>query len=92
VAPGWRRKPIDPVAELATWCRERAFWIGPGDEIRTDAAAAVLGVSAQWLRQLRCYFPEQSPPWRRAGRHCVYRLGELLEWREAYRGIAEPLA
>ena len=68
----------DPVAELAAWCRERGLWVSAdGEEVRTQGAAALLGVSEQWLRQSACYFCESTVPSRRVGRHRLWRLAEI---------------
>ena len=73
---GLATAPPDPVEQLRAWCRERGFWVSPHDEVRTDTAAEILGVSAQWLRTQACYF-DQIPS-RRAGRHRLWSLADLV--------------
>jgi hypothetical protein len=68
---------FDRVADLREWCRERGHWVSPLDEVRTETAAEILGVSAQWLRTQACYY--DLIPSRRSGRHRLWLLADLVE-------------
>lgn len=67
----------DPVTRLRQVALERGFYVSPADEVRTDAAAWLLGVQSATLRQDRCYFGRI--PCRRVGGRVVYRLADLAE-------------
>lgn len=69
---------IDPVEQLADWCRDRGLWVSlDGQEVRTAGAAALLNLSEQWLRQAACYFGDSPVPSRRVGRHRLWRLADI---------------
>lgn len=65
----------DPVAELRAWCLARGLVVLPGDLVRTDTAALVLGMKPQSLRTDRCY--AARIPCRRVGGRVVYDLRDL---------------
>lgn len=69
--------PADPVDQLRRACRDRGFWISAADEVRTDAAAALLGMAPQTLRQDRSIFGRI--PSRKVGGRVLYRLTDLAE-------------
>lgn len=71
----------DPVAELRAWCVEREHWVGPDDTVRTDTAAALLGLEPQTLRADRAYLGRI--PYRRVGSRILYRLQDLAAYLAA---------
>jgi hypothetical protein len=76
LAPGASIAP-DPVDELRRRALEQGFYVSPADEVRTDAAASLLGMKPGTLRQYRCYF--DRIPHRRVGGRVVYRLADLAK-------------
>jgi predicted DNA-binding transcriptional regulator AlpA len=43
-------------------------------------AAEMLGLSKSYLDQLRCFKPEESPPYAKLGSRVVYRVSDLEDW------------
>jgi hypothetical protein len=73
----------DGLAALRGWLTEHGHTISADDTVRTEAAAAVVGLSPGTLRTMRCYFDGGGLKWHRAGRHCVYALTDLAAWLAA---------
>lgn len=69
--------PADPVERLRQAALERGFYVSLADEVRTDAAAHLLGVQPATLRQDRCYFGRI--PCRRVGGRVHYALADLAK-------------
>lgn len=51
--------------------------------ISTVQAAELLGVSKSYLDQLRCFRPNESPPYAKIGARVVYPVVELERWLAA---------
>ena len=79
-------EPADPIEELADWCRSRGLWVSAdGQEVRTSGVAALLNVSEQYLRQMRCYYSDAGAiPSHRAGKHTLYKLEDLARRLDVY--------
>jgi len=67
----------DPVNLLRQAALDRGFYVSVADEVRTDAAAWLLGVQPATLRQDRCYFGRI--PCRRVGGRAMYALADLAK-------------
>jgi hypothetical protein len=74
--PSPEDQQAERLAELRNWCEQRGIWLGPGDEIDQDNAAAILGKkpsTLKWWRSQRI-----GPPHRKtAGGAVRYRLADL---------------
>ncbi len=68
----------DLVAELLARCEARGYWLSPELEVRTAAAAKLLGLSEQWLRTQACYYG--LIPSRRLGKHRLWKLADLAAY------------
>lgn len=63
------------VAAFRAWCRDNGAGLMPGDEVREDVAARLLGRSAETLRGYRN--TDRRIPFRKSGGSPRYRLVDL---------------
>lgn len=75
----------DPVAELRRRVEAAGFQVFPGDLVTTAAAAALLGITAGHLRNVR-----DNIPFHRAGRRCWYSLATLARHVTSCSNGARP--
>ncbi len=71
------------VEELRSWCAVRGHWIGPGDTVIEDVAAALLKRSPNTLRGWRS--TDQRLPYERVGNRIRYRLADIAAFMAAER-------
>jgi hypothetical protein len=48
--------------------------------VDTPTAARILGVSPQTLEMIRCYKPDNGPPYLKIGRRVLYRVSDLKDF------------
>jgi len=81
---GWHLLPIDPraakVLELRRWCAEQdpPHWIGPGDVVTEEAAAAMAKRARNTLRSWRA--TDQRLKFVRVNGSVRYRLEDIADF------------
>lgn len=75
------RLPTEPepnpitAADLLTSCRVAGHWVGPGDVVREDAAAQLIGWSLSTIRNRR--YSDQPIAYTYHNKRVVYRLDNI---------------